>query len=169
MNRAVLFLSIYPREKEEEIVIIKKTHIDAHSNFIYNSQNWKQCKCPSTGEQIKNCDIFTQCNILSNDKELPLHTIIWINLLFKLSKISYFKRVHSVGFYLYEVLQPAKLVNLQWQEADQWLPGARKGVNHRDTRELSGTIEYSVGVVVTWEFVKNSQNYILKKSVFYCT
>ena len=36
--------------------------------------------------------------------------------------------------------------------------GQKRGELQRDTRELSGITEYSVGVMVTWEFVKNSQN-----------
>lgn len=69
-----------------------------HSRILNSRQKkkWKHSKCPSTGEWINNCDVFTQWNITKQQKEQikgtikrnksPIYEATWTNLINSLSK-----------------------------------------------------------------------------------
>lgn len=52
-----------------------------YGSFIQNHQNWKQSKCPPTGERVNKVVHPYNGLLLSNKKELLIHATTWINLI----------------------------------------------------------------------------------------
>ena len=48
----------------------KTIYTGVHRSIVINAPNWKQFKCPATGEWIKNYDISTQWNVSPPYKEM---------------------------------------------------------------------------------------------------
>ena len=68
-DTAIPFLGIYP----EETKIEKDTCIPLFIAVLFTiARTWKQPRCPSTDEQIKNCGTYTKWNISQPKKGMPL-------------------------------------------------------------------------------------------------
>ena len=57
-------------------------HLYVHCSIIYNSQEWRQPKCPSVDEQIKNLWHITQWNtyLAIKKKEISPFVTAWTDL-----------------------------------------------------------------------------------------
>lgn len=88
----------YLRESKAYVCI--KTYILMLSALLVIAKNWKQCKCPSTGELDKQIVVCLHNRMQpGNKKWLTMHWTTWMNLkIILLSGISQSKRVYTVCY-----------------------------------------------------------------------
>lgn len=117
----ILFIGIYPKEtKAYAHTTNLSTSVFSYHFHSVKKKNWKQSKCPTTGEWINGLwDVSTQCYLAMKKNELLIHSArTWRH--FQSIVLSERKQTQETKYFISFILHSRK-GKLCFQKADQWL------------------------------------------------